>query len=1184
MSKIVSRSILSVFIVLFIVIITLFSGFKILSNGIHIEQFKIADIQIKGFYLKLNNKFILNIQEINLLKFLSKKTSSQFDLRQNSNYIKYALWSIAYFEQLNIRRIILNDEYIASITYNGKQYALTFPRIKAIFDIQNQNNNIILDIKKLSFTQPDFDISGQLIYSLLNRSVGFGLAISPQDKQFKLFLQGSSNFKTIKFQAQAPKMPSLQTLREILNQNLPKHTMEALDKRLFNALEYEYAELKNAHFNIQLNERNFLKSFFKNTKIDLRVNKPLYSLDSSLSPFLAKQGRIEVHNNAILLHLDSPAYGDTPIGGFLSFSIDKNVPKLHINVNSNTLCYDEKIQDLLRYFNINIPLDSARGDIDTKLDITLIFQKDMPVSVDIGGEIKAQNATLTISNFQFLTKTALVNFNIHPLTGEKHIDIDTQRTIYQNIFDIDTKTRISLLDKKIQTSLMIHTLRVSTNPEINKTLPNLQHLFENIESLDSTQEETIVEETTEESIALSMLKAYYKKLYSAYRQPLAHYAQNEEIKNDAPQTTNHTDTSITHNNNEINDNTNSQEIAIKVKQDNPILTLPKPSEDSAPSEEMIVYDDKDLESKTNHSTQDAHSNTKDSSPNKNLDSTLQTTQELTPQPNQTHTIDETSDIKNVQNIESIASPKQLQENAHNQNPQSNATTPESSAPQKQDSALSQESSIQNLKASSIFHPDFSKPMNPQEMQEAIIKVIEQEKNDKFTYDIFKATHENLPQIDLEIDFNTSPVQINIPQLQTFIKIFSDTAHFNIADLSVFERYSPLMQYLGLQSGNILVYVQNANNIRFKVEIVDYPSFLLDKNGNLIKNFVFYGGLLDDKINVQSEDRLISLNTIDNTTTAKFKNIDVDLNSLISSQIPAIQEAFSTSEKVTFTKEQIQNESEFLRQKRRYERQNGIKPKIISIETQNITGFYKAITLPFDTLSANIRDTRITADATYKNGIANIDIIHGNVLFKAGNFGSEFVNRVLSKDIVSGGLFGATGIYRDGIFKGEAKMQNTSFNGFAMVQNIIGLIDSIPSLIMFRNPGVGAKGYEVSKGKLAISLNANYIGLESIDLIGRTMDVKGNGLIELDTQEVDIGLSISTFKSLSNVLSKIPIAGYLILGKEGKISTQMDVKGLLSDPKIQINLAEDLLSAPLKIIERVFTPIDMIVDEIRKGSD
>ncbi|GAA7235065.1 hypothetical protein HpCK35_24630 [Helicobacter pylori] len=153
-----------------------------------------------------------------------------------------------------------------------------------------------------------------------------------------------------------------------------------------------------------------------------------------------------------------------------------------------------------------------------------------------------------------------------------------------------------------------------------------------------------------------------------------------------------------------------------------------------------------------------------------------------------------------------------------------------------------------------------------------------------------------------------------------------------------------------------------------------------------------------------------------------------------------------------------------------------------------------------------------------------------------------------------------------------------------MQNMINLINTIPSLIVFKNPHLGANGYQIKTGSVVFGITKEYLGLEKIDLIGKTLDIAGNGIIELDKNKLDLNLEVSTIKALSNVLNKIPIVGYLVLGKGGKITTNVNVKGTLDKPKTQVTLASDIIQAPFKILRRIFTPIDIIVDEVKKSID
>lgn len=63
------------------------------------------------------------------------------------------------------------------------------------------------------------------------------------------------------------------------------------------------------------------------------------------------------------------------------------------------------------------------------------------------------------------------------------------------------------------------------------------------------------------------------------------------------------------------------------------------------------------------------------------------------------------------------------------------------------------------------------------------------------------------------------------------------------------------------------------------------------------------------------------------------------------------------------------------------------------------------------------------------------------------------------------------------------------------------------------------------------------------------DIVGNGIIELDKNKLDLNLEVFIIKVLSNVLNKIFIVGYFVLGKGGKIIINVNVKGILDKFKI-----------------------------------
>jgi len=63
------------------------------------------------------------------------------------------------------------------------------------------------------------------------------------------------------------------------------------------------------------------------------------------------------------------------------------------------------------------------------------------------------------------------------------------------------------------------------------------------------------------------------------------------------------------------------------------------------------------------------------------------------------------------------------------------------------------------------------------------------------------------------------------------------------------------------------------------------------------------------------------------------------------------------------------------------------------------------------------------------------------------------------------------------------------------------------------------------------------------------------------------LQISVFKNLSSIVNTIPIVNYIVLGKNGKMYTEVNIKGTLKKPSIKTNVIQDTALSPLGIIKR-----------------
>lgn len=400
------------------------------------------------------------------------------------------------------------------------------------------------------------------------------------------------------------------------------------------------------------------------------------------------------------------------------------------------------------------------------------------------------------------------------------------------------------------------------------------------------------------------------------------------------------------------------------------------------------------------------------------------------------------------------------------------------------------------------------------------------------------------------------------------------------DIGRFAPFSRPIQDLAIKSGELRVKTTDFDDFFFKTTLKNLQIPLYRKTGKKVRDLEFFGEILGSgEIFAENSDKSIVFSRKNSQNRVKIQDYFFQIDEFLNTQIPILARALQSAPK-NVKNSVKKNRLDFVAQKYRYERAHGISPVLSEISGKNLVFFYKDFRIPADEINVIFRDEIVIGDLFYKSGIANIDLVENEVFVSANNFDDSFVNTIFRTKTVREGKFSLIGSLKNKVFHGEAKFFNTLVKDFILAQNIINLIDTVPSLIVFKNPNFFTAGYRVKTGEITFGVNEKYIGIERINMIGDSMDIHGNGVLELKNSALNINLELQTIKNLSNLLSQIPIVGYLILGDAGKISTNVAITGTLSTPKINISLSEDIIKAPFNIIRRVFSPIDVIVREIK----
>lgn len=428
-----------------------------------------------------------------------------------------------------------------------------------------------------------------------------------------------------------------------------------------------------------------------------------------------------------------------------------------------------------------------------------------------------------------------------------------------------------------------------------------------------------------------------------------------------------------------------------------------------------------------------------------------------------------------------------------------------------------------------------------------------------TGDILDFSNQN---IQANMDFSSDDFLVNIEKYDVNI-VANDMVNININDISKIIPYSPILNLLDINNGTFMLTTSDFKDINIKATIdnLNYPIYRLDSSK--ITSLNVDGVITQNNISLNDKQNQLesSIDINSGDIELRANNVLVNINEILESKIPIFAN--------------MQKDNGHL--------ENSSSTNILINGTNIIISLFDyKINLSEGMLKTT--QNGFISNGNNKNGIANIILDNGTMNINANNFNDEFINKMFGEEIVFGGTFGLAGIYKDNKFLGDITMANTSIKNMASLQNMLSFIDAIPSLVVFKLPGFSTNGYEVENAKIRVGVNNEFIALEKINMNGSSVDIEGAGIVDLKTQDLNINLSLSTMKSLSSILNKIPIIGYLLLGEDGKITTEVKVSGKMDDPQMELSLLEDTAKAPVEILKRVFSPFQLLVDELKKESE
>jgi hypothetical protein len=389
---------------------------------------------------------------------------------------------------------------------------------------------------------------------------------------------------------------------------------------------------------------------------------------------------------------------------------------------------------------------------------------------------------------------------------------------------------------------------------------------------------------------------------------------------------------------------------------------------------------------------------------------------------------------------------------------------------------------------------------------------------------------NLKNKNVKLDFGTKKTSVFLKDFETKLVFQKNNNIFEINNLLKYKPFSSFLKDQKFSKGKLKIFTKQFNTF-------------------------------DADLNVSG----INTPFVDGAKSLKSFNVKIDING-------SVVKAHTTDDKFNFTydKNIILN----LKDIDILVDSNSTKTKtdkLVSINGKDVRFVSKDFntTISSDNFTLNFDQNETRFISVYKNSQLGYESNATSFKANGSKFDDSFINGILNKKMFKGGVFSFNLKGNNAnIFDGKVFIKNSILKDFAVFNNIIATINTIPSLFLFKDPNFNEHGYAIKKGVVTLKRINNIIAFENIDLKGFSANISGSGYIDLATKEINLDLQIKTLKDISKFISSIPLVGYITLGEDKSISTNIEVVGKIQNPKIKTQILRDSLISPLNIIKRV----------------
>jgi len=404
------------------------------------------------------------------------------------------------------------------------------------------------------------------------------------------------------------------------------------------------------------------------------------------------------------------------------------------------------------------------------------------------------------------------------------------------------------------------------------------------------------------------------------------------------------------------------------------------------------------------------------------------------------------------------------------------------------------------------------------------------KNENFG-EIFKSDE----NIRLLVESKNNKTSISSNELNFEYLISDDEWKFTLNSIAKITKYSKILKEYSLTNGNFILQKKNdEDSVKFLLN-TDHKYKILATKNKPIESYTV-NGEFNDKTKEMSfkVNDLIDVE-IKNNIKIKADSIGINLDEILN---------FSADRNST---QETKNSTDIY-----FEAKNSY---IRLSENRHIVS---------DTINFKYIDKDLNAELTHKKGKAFLKLRDDILHLYGENFDDEFMGELFALSKFKGGSleFYINGSTKE--YNGVVYVKDTTILDYKILNNILAFVNTVPSLVTFSLPGYNQNGIAAKNAYLNFKFKDDVYKISDLHLKSKEIEIVGVGEASIKDNSINMDLNLKT--SLGSSISKIPLIGHILLGKEN-LSTTLTLSGALDNPDVNTQITKDIAVAPFNIIKR-----------------